>query len=82
MQYVIDKHGRTRHAKVVTLERNGTTVFKGVPAEVCENCAEQYVDEATTQRHLAEANKAVESGVEVEIRAYAELWRKFMESQR
>ncbi len=72
MQCVICKHGQTRRAEVtITLERNGTTlVFKGVPADVCQNCAEQYLDERTTQRLFAEAERAVESGVELEVRSY------------
>jgi len=73
MECVICKHGQTRHGTAtVTLDRNGTTVvFKGVPADVCANCGEQYLDEGTTQRLLLQADKAVKSGVEVEIRSYA-----------
>ncbi len=73
MQCVICKHGQTRSAHVtVTLERNGTTlVFKGVPAAVCATCAEQYIDEPTTQRLLLEAERAAQAGVEVEIRSFA-----------
>jgi len=72
MRCVVCKHGQTQRAEVtVTLERNGTTlVFKGVPADVCRNCAEQYLDEGTTQRLFSEAERAVQSGVEVEIRSY------------
>jgi len=56
----------------VTLERGALTlVFKSVPAEVCENCGEQYVDSETTARLLAEAEKAAAAGVQVEVRAYA-----------
>ena len=34
----------------VTLERGGTTVvIKAVPAGVCDNCGEEYVDETTTR---------------------------------
>lgn len=55
----------------VTLERNGATlVFRDVPAEVCQTCGEQYVDERTTSRLLAQANEAVKAGVQVEVRAY------------
>ncbi len=73
MQCVICKHGQTRPAQVtITLERNGTTlVFKGVPADVCATCAEQYIDEPTTQKLLREAEHAAQTGVEVEIRSYA-----------
>lgn len=72
MECVICKHGRTQRAEVtVTLERGGTTlVFKSVPADVCGNCSEQYLDEETTRRLFAEAARAVQSGVEVEIRSY------------
>ncbi len=73
MKCVICKHGQTQSGTVtVTLERGGTTlVFKGVPAEVCDNCGEQYVDEKTTGKLLGEANLAVKAGVQVEVRAYA-----------
>ena len=73
MRCVICKHGQTRPAQVtITLERNGTTlVFKGVPADVCATCAEQYIDEQTTQRLLVDAERAAQAGVEVEIRSFA-----------
>ncbi len=47
MQCVICKHGETQpgHA-TVTLERGDLTfVVKHVPARVCDNCGEEYVDE-------------------------------------
>lgn len=73
MRCPICKHGQTSPATVtVTLERGGATVvFRGVPAEVCDTCGEQYVDSATTSRLLAEANRAIRAGVQVEVRAYA-----------
>ena len=73
MKCVICKHGEARRARVtVTLERGGVTlVFKQVPAQVCDNCGEQYVDEKTTGKLLAQAEDAVRAGVQVEIRAYA-----------
>lgn len=73
MTCVICKKGQTRPDRVtVVLERSSTTVvFKSVPAEVCENCGEQYVDEHTTTQLLQQAEQAKRAGVEVEIRAYA-----------
>jgi len=73
MECMICKHGQTRRGTAtITLERNGTTVvFKAVPADVCTNCGEQYLDEGTTQRLLAQADTAAKGGVEVEIRSYA-----------
>ena len=45
-------HGETRPGRAtVTLTREATTlVIKGVPASICANCGEEYVDEATTAR--------------------------------
>lgn len=73
MQCPICKHGRTAPAvSTVTLERHGATlVFRNVPAEVCDTCGEQYVDEKTTGQLLAQANAAARAGVQVEILAYA-----------
>lgn len=46
-------------------------IIKGVPAEVCENCAEYYLSESTTEALLARAEAAVKSGAEVEILRFA-----------
>ena len=72
MKCVICKEGETRPGTAgITLERQGVIlVFKSVPAEVCENCGEHYVDSQTTARLLQEAEQAAKSGVAVEIRTY------------
>jgi hypothetical protein len=41
-----------------------------VPAEVCENCGEEYVDEAAASSALASAERAAADGVTVEIREF------------
>ena len=73
MKCAICKLGETRRGTVsVTLERDqATLVFKGVPAEICENCGEEYVDEETTARLMRDADRASDSGVQVEVRRYA-----------
>lgn len=70
---VICKHGETRPGTAtVTLEREDTTlVIKGVPAEVCTNCGEEYVDEDTTAHLLNTAEEAARTGVQVDVRQYA-----------
>jgi YgiT-type zinc finger domain-containing protein len=70
---VICKHGETRPGTAtVTLEREDTTlVIKGVPAQVCANCGEEYVDEDTTARLLRTAEEAARTGVQVDVRQYA-----------
>ena len=47
-----------------------TLVVKGVPAEVCANCGEQYVDEEATSRILGAAEAAAKAGVQVDVREY------------
>lgn len=72
MKCVVCKQGETRRGTAtVTLERDGMVlVFKKVPAEVCEVCGEEYVDEETTVRLLAAAEEAARAGVQVDIREY------------
>ena len=72
MRCVIRKQGEIRPGTTtVMLERNGMTlVVKSVPARVCENCGEEYVDEDITARLLREAEDAARSGVQVDIREY------------
>jgi YgiT-type zinc finger domain-containing protein len=72
MKCVICKHGATQPGRAtVTLTREATTlVVKGVPASVCANCGEEYVDEATTARLIKTMDDAVLAGVEVDVREY------------
>jgi YgiT-type zinc finger domain-containing protein len=69
---VICKHGETHPGTAtVTFTRDGATVvIKGVPARVCGNCGEEYVDEATAGRLLRTAEEASRAGVQVDIREY------------
>lgn len=61
----------TSDTVTVTLERDGATVvFRDVPANVCDNCAEEYIDETTTQNLLISFDEAVMSGVVVDVRHY------------
>ena len=72
MKCVICKKGNTYKGKTtVTLQRGEVTlVFKNVPAEVCENCGEAYVNGSTSQELLKQAEEAVLNGVVVDIREY------------
>jgi len=73
MKCVICKQGETRVGKTtMTLERGSfTMVMKSVPAQVCQNCGEAYVDEATTKALLKTAEREAKAGSQVEVRAYA-----------
>jgi YgiT-type zinc finger domain-containing protein len=72
MKCVICRHGETKPGNAtVTLERDGLTlVVRGVPAQVCANCGEQYVAEEVTAQLLDAAEKTARAGVRVEVRDY------------
>ena len=55
----------------VTLERGELTfVAKDVPAMVCANCGEEYLDSSITEQVLRMAEEAAAAGVRVDIRAF------------
>ncbi len=72
MKCAICRNGKTRPGKAtVMLEREGLIlVVKGVPARVCENCGEEYVEEAEATRLLTSADEAARAGVKVDVREY------------
>jgi YgiT-type zinc finger domain-containing protein len=72
MNCLICKQGNTvAGLTTVTLERDGLTlVIKKVPAQVCDNCGEAYVDEETTGRLLETAEEMVQAGAQVDVRQY------------
>ncbi len=73
MKCVICKNGETTKGKAtVTLERDDMTfIVKSVPAEVCENCGEEYVDEEVTERLLSLVEEASRRGVRLQVCDYA-----------
>ncbi len=73
MKCSICKHGQTAPgtATVTLTGRGATVVFREVPAQVCDTCGEQYVEQATTAELITQADAAARAGVQVEVRAYA-----------
>lgn len=73
MRCLFCKQGETRPGhETVVLQRGETVViFKGVPAEVCENCGEYYLADSITGEVLERAEKAAQDGAEVEILRFA-----------
>ena len=56
----------------VTLERQTTTLlFKEVPAHICENCGEEFIDDNISIRLLATAEASARNGVQFELRRFA-----------
>jgi len=72
MRCVICKQGRTQPGvTTVTLERDGLVlVVREVPAQVCTNCNEAYLDENTTKHVLNTAEQMIRCGTQVDVRRY------------
>ena len=72
MKCLICKQDETQDgATTVTLERDALTlVIKNVPARVCPNCGEAYVDETVTAELLRTAEQMAAAGAQVDIRQY------------
>jgi YgiT-type zinc finger domain-containing protein len=72
MKCVICKHGDTEPGRTtLTLTRDTLTlVVRNVPARVCANCGEAFVDEDVAARILVAAEAAAQDGVQVEVREY------------
>jgi YgiT-type zinc finger domain-containing protein len=72
MKCIMCKDGSTSlGTTTVTLERDATTVvFKHVPAQVCENCGEAYIDAEVTHKLLQVIEEAARGGVQVDVRQY------------
>ena len=72
MKCVICKQGDTAPDYTnITIERDDIIcVIKQVPAEVCTNCGEAYLEAQTTRTVMDIANKASLQGVQIEIRRY------------
>jgi len=73
MNCVICKTGQAVDgATTVTLQRSDSViVIKDVPAKVCGDCGEYYLDESTSAKVCALAEKAVALHTEVEVLRYA-----------
>lgn len=72
MKCPICKHGETENGDAtVVLDRNKSTlVFKHVPADICNNCGEEFINESISVELFSVAKQAVEAGVQVDIREY------------
>ena len=72
MKCPICKQGETAPGTAtVTLQRDGLTlIVKEVPAQVCDNCGEEYVDERTTAELLAKVESEARAGTEINVRHF------------
>ena len=73
MTCVICKTGATLPGMAtVTLQKgNSVVVIRDVPAKICQDCGEYYLDEQVARKVSALAEDAVQRNAEVEILHYA-----------
>ena len=68
------KNGETKQGKsVITLTKGKLVLtFKNVPAQICHDCSEEYIDEDTTNQLLQIANESFKKGVAFDLRDWNE----------
>jgi YgiT-type zinc finger domain-containing protein len=73
MKCAICRHGTTSEGyTTIVLERDQTTVvFKKVPAQICDNCGEEYVSAAVNTALLRQAEEEWERGIILEMLNFA-----------
>ncbi|MDP6954774.1 MAG: type II toxin-antitoxin system MqsA family antitoxin [Planctomycetota bacterium] len=69
MNCAICKHGQTSAGMTtVNLNRGKTcVVIRNVPAEICDNCGEYYLDDDRTAQVLEIADAAAKRQVQIEV---------------
>jgi YgiT-type zinc finger domain-containing protein len=73
MKCAICRYGTTTDGyTTLVLERDQTTVvFKKVPAQICNNCGEEYVSAAVNTALLRQAEEEWERGIILEMLNFA-----------
>lgn len=73
MKCAICKNGKTKKGfTTVVLEKDDTTlVFKKVPADICENCGEEYISSDINSNLLKLAEDALKRGTTLEMMNFA-----------
>lgn len=73
MKCAICKNGETYSGTTtVTMTRGeAIIVVKNVPAEICDNCGEYYLDDAISAKILSMAEEAIKQNHEVEVIQFA-----------
>lgn len=72
MKCVVCKQADTRRGvATITLQRGGATfVVNEVPARVCPNCGEEYLDAKIAAEVLRSAESLARAGAQVDVRRF------------
>jgi len=78
MKCVICRNGITEEGYTsLVLEREQTTlVFKSIPAQICNNCGEEYISSEVNKELLNSANREINKGVMLEMLQFAVISQK------
>lgn len=70
----ICKFGKMKNGftQVVLTRGKSTIIFKNVPAKICDDCGEYFLDEHTSQDIYEQAENCISSGQEIAIIEYKE----------
>lgn len=73
MKCAICRNGKTTDGfATVVLEKGETTlVFRSVPAQICDNCGEEYISSGVNRVLLRQARGEWERGITLEILDFA-----------
>lgn len=74
MRCIRCKNGTTAPGRAtLTLDRDGSVVvIRGVPAEICGACGEEYMSGEVADRAMAQAEIALATGAAVHVAEYLE----------
>ena len=72
MTCVVCKQAETQEGRATVTFQRGETILvvKGVPARICPNCGEEYVEEKVSAELLTAAEEAARAGVQVDVREF------------
>ncbi len=72
MRCIVCKHGETQPGvTTLSVDRGGRlVVIRGVPAEVCSTCGEEYLAAEVMKALDAEMEQAERAGIEVTVRRF------------
>ncbi len=73
MKCVICRNGNTEggFTSVILEQKNTTLVFKRVPAQICDNCGEEYISSEINRKLLRHARDEINRGVTLELIEFA-----------
>ena len=69
MKCAICRYGETQIGfTTLVLEKQQTTlIFKHVPAQICDNCGEEYISSQINQEILEKATKKISNEISLEL---------------